>query len=117
MPHAEELSEFTPDQYPPFPESPDFPTIDLETISLAKLQSGDAKELDRVFEACKSWGFFYLELPGSEQGDIIANNANDICRIAEKVFRLPVDEKLKYEFQGKDIFGYVCTPPSCQTSD
>ncbi|KAK4634261.1 2-oxoglutarate-dependent dioxygenase [Fulvia fulva] len=106
MPHAQELSEFTPDHYPPFPESAEFPTIDLETISLARLQDGDPRELDRVFEACKSWGFFYLELPGCEQGDTIANGADDICRVAEKVFHLPLDEKLKYEFQGKDIFGY-----------
>lgn len=107
MPHAEELCEFTPDLYPPFPDSPEFPTIDLETISLAKLQNGDPSELDRVFEACKNWGFFYLELPGCEQGETIANGADDICRVAEKMFHLPLDEKLKYEYQGKDIFGYA----------
>jgi len=114
MPHKEQYTEFTPDQYPPFPASSEFPTIDLQTISLKKLQDGDHNEQDRVVDACRTWGFFYLELPGSEQGEVIANGANDVCRVAEKTFQLPLEEKLRVGFErrkDKSLFGCVsvCT--------
>lgn len=105
MPHKESASEFTPEAYPPFPVDGDFPTIDLETISLQKIQSGDESEQTRMFEACKDWGFFYLELPGATEGDTIAEKANDVARVAEQIFQLPVEEKLKYSLTGKDLFG------------
>lgn len=105
MPHAEEYTEFTPEQYPPFPSSPQFPTIELQTISLRKIQNNDTFEQDRMFEACKNWGFFYLELPDSEQGQVIARGADDVCRVAEKIFQLPLEEKMKYTPTGKQLWG------------
>lgn len=90
MPHA---TEFTPEQYPPFPSSPEFKTVDLETISLIKLLDQNAAEQDRVFQACKSRGFFYLELGGCESGETIIKGADDVCRMAEDFFRLPMEEK------------------------
>lgn len=105
MPHKEFASEFTPDSYPPFPADGDFPTIDLETISLQKIQDEDETEKTRMFEACRGWGFFYLELPGTTQGDTIASKADDVARVAESIFQLPVEEKMKYSLTGKDLFG------------
>jgi hypothetical protein len=90
MPHA---TEFTPQEYPPFPTSPEFKTVNLQTISLKKLLSEDATEQDRVFEACKTRGFFYLELGGCESGETILKGADDICRMAEDVFKLPMEVK------------------------
>jgi hypothetical protein len=90
MPHA---TEFTPDQYPAFPSSPEFKTVDLQTISLKKLLSEDATEQDRVFQACRSRGFFYLELGDCESGETILKGADDICRMAEEVFKLPMEVK------------------------
>lgn len=90
MPHA---TEFTPDQYPPFPSSPEFKTVELETISLTKILNEDANEQDRVFEACKTRGFFYLELGGCESGETILKGADDICRMAEDFFKLPMEQK------------------------
>jgi hypothetical protein len=90
MPHA---IEFTPQEYPPFPSSPEFKTVDLQTISLKKLLSEDATEQERVFEACKTRGFFYLELGGCESGETILKGADDICRMAEEVFKLPMEVK------------------------
>ncbi|CAK4031221.1 related to oxidoreductase, 2OG-Fe(II) oxygenase family [Lecanosticta acicola] len=106
MPHKEEYTEFTPDQYPAFPDSPNFPTIDLQTISLSKLQQNDANEQDRVLKACKDWGFFYLDLSNSQDGSTISSGADDLCRVAEKVFQLPLEEKMKYGPQGKSLSGY-----------
>lgn len=105
MPHKESASEFTPESYPSFPTDGDFPTIDLETISLQKLQNRDDEEQTRMFEACKDWGFFYLELPGTTQGDTIASKADDVARAAEKLFQLPLEEKMKYHLTGTDLFG------------
>lgn len=62
MPHKEEYSEFTPEQYPPFPDDPQFPTVELKTISLNKLEQNDEEEKARAFEAFKTRGFVYLEL-------------------------------------------------------
>lgn len=90
MPHA---VEFTPAEYPPFPSDPSFKTVNLETISLTKLLSQDTTEQDRVFEACKSRGFFYLELGGCESGETILKGADDICRMAEEFFKLPMEQK------------------------
>lgn len=107
MPHKEESTEFTPDQYPDFPDGDEFPTVPLETISLEKLLSQDATEEDRVFEACKGRGFFYLDLAGPESGETILKGSGDICRVGEQVMALPLDEKMKYQMRNKELFGYV----------
>lgn len=108
MPHA--LSpevEFVPSSYPPFPSSPsnEFPTVPLETISLRKILANDQTEQERVFEICKNRGFFYLELAGCELGEIIKDGADEVAKVAETAFKLPVDEKLQYIVKGKDLFG------------
>ncbi|KAI1109613.1 hypothetical protein F5Y14DRAFT_455877 [Nemania sp. NC0429] len=104
MPHREEEppspKEFTPDQHPEFPDG--FPTVPLETISLATLlSSGGAKaeaEADRVFAVCKGRGFFYLDLAGCAAGETIARGADRIAAVAEAVFALPLAEKVAYRF-------------------
>ncbi|EMC99690.1 hypothetical protein BAUCODRAFT_345705 [Baudoinia panamericana UAMH 10762] len=106
MPHKEEYTEFTPNQYPPFPEGADFPTVELQTISLRTLEEGDEAEIDRAFEAFKSRGFVYLELAGTERGDTILYGADDVARAAEETFALPLEEKLKYKQANKELFGY-----------
>lgn len=108
MPHKEEeeeFTEFTPTQYPSFPS--DLKTIHLETISLQKIQNNDQQEHDRMFKACKTWGFFYLNLSHSDQGQIINQGADSIARVAEKIMRLPLEEKLRYSLNPKqrEIFG------------
>lgn len=104
MPHAEQNSEFTPGEYPPFPEG--LKTIELQTISLSKIQNGDTTEQDRMFEACKSWGFFYLDLSNCPQGETIHTGSEEIARVGEKFMALPLDEKLKFIPSGKNVFGY-----------
>ncbi|KAI1077961.1 putative oxidoreductase [Whalleya microplaca] len=104
MPHKEEHSEFTPNQYPPFPDN--VPTVELQTISLAKLLNSDAAEQDRVFDICKGRGFFYLELGGCDAGEVILRGADDIVLVGEEVFKLPVDEKMKYKPAQQSLFGY-----------
>lgn len=97
MPHAENVTEFTPDDYPPFPDSAEFPTFELETISLSKLLQDDQDEQQRVFEACKTRGFFYLDLANCESGETIRHGADDICRVAERFFSQPLDDKSRFK--------------------
>ncbi|KAI0164620.1 Clavaminate synthase-like protein [Xylariaceae sp. FL1272] len=112
MPHKVDSlgsKEFTPDQYPSFPEG--FPTVELETISLTKLLvDRDPAEEDRVFGICKGRGFFYLDLAGCEVGDTIAKGADQIAAVAEDAFALPLDEKMKYAYHkqgaGGSLDGY-----------
>jgi len=105
MPHKEIHAEFTPDQFPPFPDDSQFPTVQLQTISLKKLEDGDEAEQARAFEAFKTRGFVYLELAGTENGETILHGADDVARAAEQTFALPVDEKLKYQPREKELFG------------
>ncbi|KAI0892065.1 putative oxidoreductase [Annulohypoxylon nitens] len=104
MPHKEEeSSEFTPDLYPPFPE--DVPTVELQTITLSKLLEGDVAENDRVFKQCVGRGFFYLALDGCETGETILRGADQIALTGERVFKLPLEEKMQYKMV-KTLFGY-----------
>jgi isopenicillin N synthase-like dioxygenase len=106
MPHKEEHDDFNPDEYPPFPDG--LATVELQTISLGKLLSGDGKEQERVFEECKGRGFFYLELGGTESGETILRDADEIARVGVETFKLPLEEKMKYKWGGvgRNLFGY-----------
>lgn len=111
MPHKEQ-PEFTPSQYPPFPDDPEFPTVKLETISLKKLEDDDEEEKERAFQAFKGRGFVYLDLAGTKNGDTILHGADDVARVAERTFQLPLEEKMKYKLGNKELFGYAFTTPS-----
>jgi len=105
-PPAQSLSEnpeFTPDNYPPIP--PGLPSVTLKTISLSELESGEQAEEDRLFLTCKTQGFFYLDLTGSHGASLIGDTEK-LARLAEEVFKLPLDEKEKY-LPGKTIFGFA----------
>ena len=105
MPHKEEYTEFTPDQYPGFPDSPEFPTVELQTISLQKLIDHDQTEEGRVFEACKGRGFFYLELAGPEPGETLLKGSEEIVRVGERFMALPMEEKMKFTPRHRELFG------------
>ncbi|KXL48149.1 hypothetical protein M433DRAFT_57562 [Acidomyces richmondensis BFW] len=105
MPHKEG-PEFLPSQYPPFPDDPQFPTVKLETISLKKLEDDDEEEKERAFQAFKDRGFVYLDLAGTENGDIILHGADDVAKVAERTFKIPLEEKMKYKLGNKELFGY-----------
>ena len=66
---------------------------------------GDATEQERVYESCKSRGFFYLELAGCQYGDTILRGADGIARLGKRIGQLSMDEKMKYQQCGT-LFGY-----------
>ncbi|WPG98581.1 Hypothetical protein R9X50_00137300 [Acrodontium crateriforme] len=114
MPQKEGSTEFTPNEYPPFPDD-QCKTVELETISLKKLLEKNTVEEERAFTAFKTRGFVYLELGGTENGKTILKGSEDICRIGEQFFRLNQDEKIKYRLGNKELFGQVLQFP-CASS-
>jgi len=94
-PEQTECAEFTPRLYPPFP-SDTAPVAHLETLSLAKLQSNDTAEQARLFQTSQTQGFFYLDFAGTPV-ETLPEDAEAVGRLSEEVFKLPIDEKMKYK--------------------
>jgi isopenicillin N synthase-like dioxygenase len=69
--------------------------------------AGDLAEYERLFEASVDIGFFYLDLRDSEHGGSLLNDADDLFRIGESLFELPLEEKVLYDFSKQNsYFGY-----------
>ncbi|SJL02787.1 related to oxidoreductase, 2OG-Fe(II) oxygenase family [Armillaria ostoyae] len=84
---------------PPFPD--DVPTHPLLVIDYQLLQESDVGETERLWEAARKLGFWYLKNHGVEE------EASRMFEIGEETMRLPLEEKMKYE-RGDDgrSFGY-----------
>src|ERR1700730_11594806 len=96
--------EFNPSSYPPFPES--VPKVRLSRLSLHKLLNDDETEKERLFTACKTSGFFLLDLEDSEQGRQLKRDGEQMPYVAQQVFELPLEEKQGYTLgKSKTVFG------------
>ncbi|KZT58718.1 Clavaminate synthase-like protein [Calocera cornea HHB12733] len=91
------------DTLPPFPSG--LVTAPLVSISLAKLEAGDKAESAAFYEACKNLGFFYCDMSGSQLGERIVENAENMHRLQKQFFALPNEEKEKY---GRNIDIFYC---------
>lgn len=102
--------------YPEFPS--DLPTAPLESISLAKLETGDQTVCSKFFDSCRNLGFLYLDLLGSKLGETIVTNAESLHKLQEEFYALPHEVKDQY---GKDkvdpFFSYRWTPCSGDVKD
>ena len=90
-------------ELPPFPM--DVPTADLPQISYAKLQAGEKIEVDRLFEACKHWGFFLLDLRDNADGSALLDLADQVVEIGKKAFELDLEEKNRYMCPAWNVIG------------
>ena len=88
---------------PPFPE--DVHCVDLPNVSFLKLCDGDEVEIDRYFQACKHWGFFYLDLRDSAKGSSVLRMVDQILEIGKKVFELDLLEKNEYRMTKGNLDG------------
>lgn len=79
---------------PPFPD--DIDAAPLFSISLGKLQVGDDAEAERLFEASKALGFFYLDMFDPELGEKIICGAEAVNALQDRWWALPNSEKDKY---------------------
>ena len=99
---------------PPFPS--DVPTVPLLRLSLSKLLRSDHNEVARLWNACTTLGFFYLDLQdrhdadGDKEcmsGERFLEDADRLFDVAEEFYALPLEEKAKYDFKDKgSYFGY-----------
>ena len=93
------------DSYPPFPT--DIRTAPLVSISLSKLQHGDEAESAAFYTACKDLGFFYLELSGTEVGEAIIAEAEQLDTLQRRFWKLPQAEREAFAREKIDaFFGY-----------
>lgn len=91
---------------PPFPEN--VPLAPLFRVSLDKLLANDEEENGRLFEACKTLGFFYLELGDSEYGHALKDGSEDLLRLSQDAFIIPQEVKMEHTFaKMRGIFGWV----------
>ena len=95
------------DSLPPFPK--DIPTADVPKFSLAKLSSGDSTYARKLFETCRTTGFFLLEMGGDESGDDMIKDIDAMFNITNNIFDLDIKEKSKYaqDVANGDYNGYV----------
>lgn len=100
------MAQSTIDALPPFPS--DLHTAPIAQISSRKLLDGDKEEGQRVLEACQTFGFFYLDLRDSEDGQRLIDEAEGCLELAKKSFasRKPEEHNQWHLQKGVSMFGY-----------
>jgi isopenicillin N synthase-like dioxygenase len=89
---------------PPFPL--DIPTAPLHRLSLAALRS-DPAESERLFQASKDLGFFYLDLRDDAEGEVILKEAGQFFELAPEFYGLGREELSKYDYKSRGSYmGY-----------
>jgi isopenicillin N synthase-like dioxygenase len=92
-------------ELPPFPDG--LPLAPIARISHQKLLQSDRTETARVLEACRTHGFFYLDLTEDDTGRTLLEYSEDLLSLAYRSFDRPVEEKRKYALlKGVNLFGY-----------
>ncbi|KAF9225086.1 Clavaminate synthase-like protein [Gyrodon lividus] len=74
---------------PPFPT--DVPTHPLLVIDFELIKAGDPVEIDRLWEAATTLGFWYLKNHGADK------IVNDMFEMGAATMALPLEEKMKFE--------------------
>ena len=85
---------FSNPSIPSFPS--DLPAQVLECVSYAGLQNKSSNETEKLYHACKTDGFFLLDLMDSEQGRKFIATVDDMFMIQDKFFKLDHDTKMQY---------------------
>ncbi|KAI9658397.1 MAG: hypothetical protein M1821_002530 [Bathelium mastoideum] len=96
------------DQCPKFPA--DVPIANVPTISFKALKSIDNDESERLFEACKEYGFFLLDLRGSSDGEGLLKDGERMFDIRTATMNLGENTLNQYAYKPPtDLFGYKRT--------
>lgn len=93
---------------PPFP--PSIPIATLPTLSLAQLQSNNPEESTRLYAACRSHGFFLLDLRGAPSGEALLRSAEVMFDLMAATFAL--DQSILEQYPIKppaSLLGYKRT--------
>ena len=86
----------------PFPKG--LKTANLETLSLKAILALEPGECNRLFHACIDYGFFYLNLEGTELSEELMSIVSRLFALSQSVFDLPAEEKKKYDLKDKGLF-------------
>lgn len=91
---------------PPFPS--DVPVASIQTISLDKLERNDVEESKSLFQACREYGFFSLDLQTSSTGKALLEDAEAMFDLTDEVMDLGKATLSQYAYQPpKTLEGYV----------
>jgi hypothetical protein len=88
---------------PPFPE--DLPTASLRKITLNKVLSGDEVESRELFEACKTHGFFFLDVRGTPAGDSLLELVEKLFAVTKELFGEGKEELTKFTQPPPGVLG------------
>ncbi|GLA06205.1 hypothetical protein AnigIFM60653_006731 [Aspergillus niger] len=92
-------------QTPPFPANA--PTINLPILTFSQLQSGNPIEAEKLFAACREWGFFLLDLHDSADGRTLLHDAETMFDLDTELFSLDRSTLDQYAYNApKDLTGY-----------
>lgn len=97
MPH------YTNTALPAFPT--DVPTAKLNKLYLSKLIQNDGMESARMFESCKTSGFFLLDLTGCDEGETMLSKVERLFGMAEELYDLALEEKQEYALKPGTAYG------------
>ena len=92
------------DDFPSFPS--DAQTIKVPILEFLKLIEHDESESTALFEACKLRGIFLLNLKGDARGERLLEQTMGLFSLAESLFNLDHDEKMKYALSWRNTNGY-----------
>ncbi|PLB54131.1 oxidoreductase [Aspergillus steynii IBT 23096] len=92
------------EQCPPFPS--DLPVLDLKRVSLAALEQKCPVEGERLLAACKEWGFFLLDMDGSDQGTALLRDAEEMFGLTADLSTLDEETLNKYHHKAPDFTRY-----------
>ncbi|KAF2785847.1 oxidoreductase [Melanomma pulvis-pyrius CBS 109.77] len=96
-----------------FAQCPDFPSTvpmaDLPVLSLSKIGEHDGGEEKRLFDACREYGFFLLDLKASQSGDNLLRDAEHMFDLTAATLGLEESELSTYAYNPpRDLLGYKC---------
>ncbi|MCJ1471416.1 hypothetical protein MMC13_000055 [Lambiella insularis] len=89
---------------PSFPS--DVPTAQLKKLSYRNLLSDHTRESEALFDSCKTYGFFLLDLQETEEGEEVLKDVAEMFQMGKALFDLPIDTKSKYALKNGTAFGH-----------
>jgi isopenicillin N synthase-like dioxygenase len=75
----------------------------LPTIQLDRLRAGVGEESKRLLDACRTHGFFYLDL---QSDPILCRQWEDMLAVMKNYFEQPLEVKLK-DARNSDNYGWA----------
>ncbi|KAE8404938.1 oxidoreductase [Aspergillus pseudonomiae] len=91
-------------QCPPFP--PDLPVVPLTKVSLSALERNCPAEAQKLLSACQEWGFFLLDMRGSDQGTAMMQDAEEMFDLTADLSEMDYEALNRYHHKPPDFTRY-----------